>query len=166
MWSPEADPARRRLIAGLVALPVAALAGCGFTPVHAPGGPGERLRGRLAVAAPQTPMGYRLAARLEERVGRPEVPALRLDVTLDVRREAAAIARDGDSTRYTLLGTATWRLTEAGGAPVTQGSVEGFTAYSATGSTVATETARNDAESRLAILLADRIVVRLIAALA
>ena len=47
---------------------------------------------------------------------------------------------------------------------VTSGTVDSFTGYSATGSTVATRAARADAEERLTTILADQIVTRLIAA--
>ena len=51
-----------------------------------------------------------------------------------------------------------------GGAQVTGGRVQSFTAYSATGSTVAQLAAEEDAGLRLMRILADQIVARLIAA--
>ena len=50
------------------------------------------------------------------------------------------------------------------GARVTGGRVQSFTAYSATGSTVAGLAAEEDAGLRLMRILADQIVARLIAA--
>ncbi|SHJ02245.1 LPS assembly lipoprotein LptE [Wenxinia saemankumensis] len=164
MWSLDPRAVNRRaVLRGLAALP---LAGCGFSPVYGPGGPGEALRGQVRVDAPETTMGYRLQGRLEDRLGgRPDAPRYALSVTIGVEREATAFARDAGYTRFTLLGEAGYRLVE-GSALIAEGSVDGFTAYSATASTVATGTARDDAERRLAILLADQILNRLILAVA
>jgi LPS-assembly lipoprotein len=45
---------------------------------------------------------------------------------------------------------------------VTSGSVDNFTGYSATGTTVATLAAERDAQERLMTILADQIVTRLL----
>ena len=52
----------------------------------------------------------------------------------------------------------------ATGRQITSGTVEAFTSYAATGSTVATQAAEDDARARLAVLLADMIVTRMLAA--
>ena len=148
---------RRGLLVALAALP-----GCGFTPAYGPGGAAEGLRGRVAVEAPATPQGYALRQRLLDRLGGAGSELL-LSVDLTQEEGASAIAPDGSTTRLRLLGTATWRLEGPDGAVLGSGAVEGFTAFSATGSTVASRTARLDAEARLAVLLADRIVTRLLA---
>ncbi|MBL3565900.1 hypothetical protein JMM59_12930, partial [Rhodovulum sulfidophilum] len=49
------------------------------------------------------------------------------------------------------------------GSVVQSGEVDSFTAYSATGSTVATRTAERDAYRRLMVILADEMVTRLLA---
>ena len=60
---------------------------------------------------------------------------------------------------------AAWALTEPGAAePLASGVVETFTAYSAFGTTVATQEAQADARDRLAIALADLIVTDIILA--
>ena len=57
-----------------------------------------------------------------------------------------------------------WQLTErATGTRVAGGTVDSFTSYSATGSTVAGLAAEEDAYLRLMRLLADQIVSRLLA---
>jgi LPS-assembly lipoprotein len=142
-------------------LAVALLLGaCGFAPAYAPGGPGEALRGRVTVEAPDTADGYAIRARLEDRLGLPEAEAGTLSVTVDVAREPAAIDQDGAITRYDLDGTATWSLSTADS--TTSGSVDAFTGFSATGSTVATRAAEEDARARLMTLLADAVVARLL----
>ena len=73
--------------------------------------------------------------------------------------------RDRITTRYSLNGSADFTLTDATtGATVTKGQVSTFTSYSTTGTTVATLTAEYDARQRLARMLADQVVTRLLAA--
>lgn len=153
---------RRHLLKLSAALP---LAGCGFTPVYGPDGPGRTLRGRIAYQAPATPEGFRLRARLEERLGRVERGDFLLTVELDISEEALVISSSQNINRFNLPGTATWTLSEPGrDAPLESGSVQTFTAYSAAGTTVATQEAQDDAGDRLAIALADLIVTDLIIA--
>ena len=55
-------------------------------------------------------------------------------------------------------------LTEiASGRTVARGQVSSFTSYSTTGTTIATLAAEQDAHKRLARLLADQVVTRLLA---
>ena len=77
------------------------------------------------------------------------------------------ITTDNKITRYNLKGVVDYVLTDrATGTRVTGGRVQSFTAYSATGSTVAGLAAEEDAALRLMRILADQIVARLIAATA
>jgi len=155
LW-PEAIP-RRGALLGLLAL-----AGCGFAPAYGPGGPGMRLRGRIAVETPDTADGFRLRARLEDRLGPAGTAAAVLGVEPMVEVLEAGITPDGSITRYNLEGRAVWRLTSATGTVLAEGEVAGFTGYSATGTTVATRSAAEDARERLVVLLADEIVARLL----
>ena len=135
----------------LLGLP--ALAACGFTPVYGP----NSLRGRVEVRTPATVAGYRLGTTLIERFGPAEVADYQLSVTLDEETTTAAQTIDGDSTRFDLNGTAGWTLTKAGAA-IASGTAQTFTSYSATGSTIATQTAERDARERLSVALADIII--------
>ena len=153
---------RRYLLKFAAALP---LAGCGFTPVYGPTGSGRSLRGRIAYRAPNTVEGFRLRARLEDRLGRVETGDYLLTVDIDVREEALVVSSSQDINRFNLPGTATWALTEPGNdKPLASGTAETFTAYSASGTTVATQEAERDARDRLAVSLADLIVTDLIIA--
>ncbi|MFO7853742.1 MAG: LPS assembly lipoprotein LptE [Paracoccaceae bacterium] len=161
MWCSD----RRRLLA----LSAAALAaGCGFAPVYGPEGAGRALQGQVAMPTPETRTDYHFTRRLEERLGRADAPRYRLEAPLTVTREGLGATADGRTSRYQLLGRAHWRLLRADAAeeaaPLAEGRVTGFTGYSASGSTLATRAARRDAEERLASLLADRLVERLILA--
>lgn len=153
---------RRHMLAAF-----AALAGCGFTPVYGPNGTGRALYGRVAFRAPATVEGFRLRARLEDRLGRVERGVYLLTVDLSVEEVALVITTAQDVNRYNLPGRARWVLTPDGSdQPVAQGEVNTFTAYSAFGTTVATREAQDDARDRLALALADLIVTDLMAAAA
>lgn len=153
---------RRHLLKFTATLP---LAGCGFAPVFGPNGSGRTLRGRIAYRAPNSPEGFRLRTRLEDRLGRVEQGDYLLTVDLNIDEEALVISSSQDINRFNVTGTATWVLTESGSdQPLESGTAETFTAYSASGTTVATQDAKDDARERLAIALADLIVTDLIIA--
>lgn len=147
------------------ALAVALLAaGCGFTPVYGPSGAGTRLHGQVRVADPQTADDYAFLRRLTERLGPAETGRYDLAYTLRVAVLPQAITPDEVTTRFSLNGTATYRLTDsATGATVAQGEVSNFTSHSTVGTVIATNAAEQDARNRLAVMLADQVVTRLLA---
>ncbi len=151
----SSDPfSRRTLLLGLFAL-----SGCGFAPIY---GAGNGMREQITFESDDTVAGYRLNERLEERLGFSAAPRYVLRTSIRYNERAAAITSEGDTARLNVIGSADWVLTDiASGARVDAGKVEGFTSYSAIGSTIATQSTRDDALERLAILLADRIVSRL-----
>ncbi len=121
--------------------------------------------GAVWVQDPTDKNGFDLVERLEERLGRPE--AVRYDLTFTITTEAVGvgITTENEITRYNLKGVVDFTLTDrASGTRVAGGRVQSFTAYSATGSTVAGLAAEEDAALRLMRILADQIVARLIAA--
>lgn len=145
----------------MAALPLGA---CGFTPAYGPAGPARGLFNKVAVDAPTDKDAFDFVARIEERLGRPEGAAFRLRYTISTKAEALAIARTNAITRYRLEGSIRFRLLDKGGEKVlTSGEVGSFTAYSASGTSIATAASRDDAKTRLMILLADQVVTRLIA---
>ena len=149
---------RRFALLGLAAL----AAGCGFSPVYGPGGSGESLRGSVAVAEPTNRNGFLFVAELEQRLGRNLNAPYRLDYGLTITTEAAGISPTGGTTRYTVLGEASYTLKEAGtDRVVASGTVDGFTGYSATGASTAIREAQEDATERLIVILADKLVTRL-----
>ncbi|WP_323781209.1 LPS assembly lipoprotein LptE [Thalassovita sp.] len=144
---------------------VAVLTGCGFAPVYGTGGPGNVLLNSIAVAAPQTRDEQILVREIETRLGRPNDTRYTLSYTLNVQEERMAISATNITTRFNLVGHADYALTDTASEMImTQGSVNQFTGYSTTGTTVATLAAERDAHERLAKILADQIVTRLIAA--
>ena len=156
------NPGRRSLL-----LMPLALAACGFTPAYAPGGPAAQLLGTVRAADPADKNAFDFVERIEERLGRPEAHRYDLGYRIITESVGVGITADSRTTRYNLKGVVEYTLTDATtGAAVTSGRVHSFTAYAATGSTVAGLAAEEDAAYRLMRILADQIVARLIAQLA
>jgi LPS-assembly lipoprotein len=144
-----------------------ALAACGFTPAYAPGGTATGLRGAVWVQDPTDRNGFDLVERLEERLGRPETVRYDLAFTITTEAVGVGITTANEISRFNLKGAVDYTLTErATGTRVAGGRVQNFTAYSATGSTVALLAAEEDAATRLMRILADQIVARLVASTA
>jgi len=150
----------RRTVLGLLAAPLAA---CTFTPAYGPGGPAASLQGAIRIADPSDKNGFDLVGRLEDRLGRPQAPRFQLGYTITTTAVGVGITPQNAITRYHLTGAVDWVLSDNAGTHVTAGRVESFTAYSATGSTVAGLAAEEDAALRLMRILADQIVTRLLA---
>ena len=141
-----------------------ALAACGLAPVYGPGGSAEGLQNSIRVADPTDKLGFDLVERLEEQLGRPTAARFELTYTIETEPVGVGVTSDGAITRYNLVGSITYTLTNrVTGASLTEGRVDSFTSYSATGSTVAGLEAEDDARTRLMRLLADQIVARLLA---
>lgn len=159
MWWSDRPTRRAALALGLGA----ALTACGFTPAYGPQGGAARLTGQVVLSAPDDRMGYLLGQRIEERLGYAETGRYALDVSQTTTRSGLGTGADGRTTRYQLIGTARYTLRDGAGGPVlATGAVDDFTGYSATGSTVATLAAVRDAERRLMVILADKVVDRLL----
>lgn len=157
---PHGDTPRRLFLAGALA----ALAGCGFSPVYGPGGQAEGLRGQVLVAEPDDRKSFVLVARLEERLGQPDAAPYLLGYTIRTARQGLGITPDQATTRFNILGRVDYTITDrATRAVVSTGRVENFTGFSATGSIVGTISATDDATERLMTSLADMLVTRLIA---
>ncbi|HAR53111.1 LPS assembly lipoprotein LptE [Roseovarius nubinhibens] len=140
--------------------------GCGFTPVYGPGGGGAALIDAVAVDAPKTRQDYLFVRTMEERLGRGSNPRYGLSYKIDFGEEAVAISSSNVTTRYNVIGRVTYALRDLQtGEVAASGKTQSFTSYSASGSTVATQAARDDAGERLMIILADDVTTRLGAAL-
>lgn len=150
---------RRYLLISLVAL-----AGCGFTPVYGPGGSAQGLRGAVEIADPVARDSYSLVKELESRLGQPVLARYALSYEITTSQDDLAINPSQEITRYNILGDVAFVVTDiASEAEVYAGSVNSFTSYSATGTTVSTKTAELDAYDRLMVIMADQITSRLLA---
>lgn len=160
------SPVRRTGVSRrFVLLAPLSLAACGFTPALAPNGPATALLETVYVQDPADKNGFDLVERLEERLGRPENPKYDLTYSIVTETVGVGITTDNKITRYNLKGVIDYTLTDrASGTRVTGGRVQNFTAYAATGSTVAVLAAEEDAAYRLMRILADQITAQLIAA--
>ena len=146
-----------------VILTLAALPACGFTPVYAPGSDPAALRGAVSIGAPDSPNAFRLTRALELRLGQATEPEFTLAVDVTLEEEGSVITRTSEIERFTIRGEASYALGAIGGSVITKGATRAFTSYSASGTPVATRAAREDAQERLMVILADRIVSRLAA---
>lgn len=160
MWSSD----RRRLLVAL-ALPALAAA-CGFTPLYGEGSPAAAMNGQVEVALIEGAAGFAMRERLTGRLGPATAPTHRLEVTLELEQTGVALTQENITTRYNVIGVASYRLVpRAGGPPVTSGTLRLVTGYSApttaAASAFAIRAAERDAELRLAVGLADQIVQRL-----
>lgn len=152
----------RRSFLALTAL--AALSGCGFSPAYGPSGSASGLTGRVRAADPATALDYAFVARIEERLGRPEAPAFGLTYDIKTKRYSIGITQTNEVVRHDISGTATWVLKDLGtGQRIDGGTAQTFTAYFASGTTVATQTAEEEANRRLMQALADQVVAQLVA---
>lgn len=150
---------RRTLLVSLSALPLAA---CNFQPVYGPGGAGTVIRDQIRVAAPDSRLEFELVSRLEDRLG--TGAAYELDYVVTTSRRDVAIDATETINRINLTGSLAFTVRSAStGASVQTGEVSTFTSYATTASPVATDSARRDAEDRLAVALADQLVTQLIA---
>jgi len=121
-------------------------------------------RGLYAFDTDDTIMGFAMQGHFVERFGLPDTPRFNLRVRITTSQRSASITSGGDTSRLNIIGAAEWTLTDiASGQRVTSGTAEAFTSYAATGSTVATQTAQDDARNRLSVILADMIVTRVMA---
>lgn len=140
-----------------------AVAACGFQPVYGTGGNGQKLQDRVLVSEPENRDAFLVTRQIEQRLGRGSDPVYDLSLVVTSQAEGLAINRQGNITRYNLLGAADYVLTDnRTGQIAASGSVDNFTGYSATGTSVATLAAEKDARERLMVILADQIVTRLL----
>ena len=145
-------------------LGVLCLSGCGFRPVFGDNGAGNALRNNVSFQTEDTVFGFRVRNALSNRFGAADDPELVVTLDLSEQQSTAAVTSEGVTTRFDLTGRANWVLSTVSGSEMSRGSVQTFTSYSATGSTVATQAAEIDAREKLGVALADLVAADLIAA--
>lgn len=160
--SPGAGTSGARHTRRAAILSLAALAGCGFSPIHGPGGSARGLRGRIAVLAPADEEGAALVRRLEDRLGTPQESDFVLAAQIRIGETAVGFLSGAEISRFNVEGQVDWQLTDSTGATVATGRERGFTSYAATSTTVATTSARRDARRRLMVILADHIATSIL----
>jgi LPS-assembly lipoprotein len=116
----------------------------------------------VTVAEPDTEEEFAFTARLEDRLGRVQTPRYDLSFRLTTSEVDLAIDDSNNITRFNVEGRLVWSLSE-GDVVLISGEETAFTAYSATGSTISTLESERDARRRLMVILADKVVARLLA---
>lgn len=149
---------------GLLGLGTLSLGACGFTPAYGPSGAANRLQNSILPDAPRNRDEFLLIQQFEDRLGRGTDGPYALGYSYGISGDRMAVTADNVTTRFNLVGRVTFVLRDrATEAVLVRGGVDGFTGFSTTGSTSATEAASRDARTRLAVLLADKMVTQLIA---
>ena len=152
---------RRHIISGLIVL---SLGACMFKPAYGPNGLASALSGQVLVSDPVDKNSFDFFQRLSNRLGIPTVPRYRLNYALTTSVANVGISQANVLTRFNILGTISWSLIELESDQiVASGKIDNFSSYSATGSTVAELAAKEDASLRLMRMLADQVLLEMIA---
>lgn len=150
---------------GLFGLGSLGLAACGFAPAYGPTGQASKLQNAILADEPTGSDQFLLIQQFEDRLGRGTSGRYTLGYSYSIGGANMAVTADNTTTRFNLIGRVDYVLRDgATNATLLSGSVDGFTGYSLTGSTSATEAAASDARRRLAVMLADRMVTQMTAA--
>ncbi|MCF1710579.1 LPS assembly lipoprotein LptE [Tabrizicola sp. J26] len=151
-----------RLGALAAALPVTA---CGFTPAYAPGAAANSLRNSVVPDNPPNRLAYSFIGQIEARLGPATSPRYRLSYRISTRKIELAVTTEGSILRYNIVGEVNYSLIDLKtGATLFTGRANSFTASAATQATIAAQSAEQDANERLMIILADQVVAHLTAA--
>ena len=148
----------------LLILPFLALTACGFTPVYGTNSNASVLLNSVLVQEPKNREGYSLTKQIEKRLGRATDPRFNLGVSVTTSEAALNVDSTGNINRYNVLGLIEYTLRDTQtGQIAASGRVDSFTGYSASGTTVSAQAAKEDAQERLMIILADLLISNLIA---
>jgi len=151
-----------------LALALAGLGGCGFTPLYARPGVAGGLT-HIDVEAPKGRVGYLLRENLDDDFGRAkgDAPVYRLQLLMDTRRESHGLTANDTAQRYQLNLRVTYNLIEVSSGKVAHtGSVISDISYDSTDQPYAGIAARQDVQNRLAEDVAQKIEVQVAAWLA
>ncbi|WP_116133582.1 LPS assembly lipoprotein LptE [Tropicimonas sp. IMCC34043] len=152
---------RRSVLAGLGA--TLAAAGCGFSPVYGPQGTGTLIQGKVRAATPSDRIDFLFASAFEDNLGGREDSPLELRYTINVSSTSLAITQSQSILRYHLRGNVSYQVVNrATGAVLNTGFTDTFVAYSAVGTTVATNAQKNAAYIRLMDVLAEQVATQLL----
>lgn len=169
MWLSKTT--RRGVLIGAVL----ALAGCGYEPAFGPSGSAEVLRNQVTLPEAKNRNQFDFNAQFEKRLGHASAGKYKLSYSANISRDGVAQRVGGDVFRYNLVGTATFTLRDAATDDVLEtSSVQNFASYSIgfvdssatttnTSANISSVAARQDANRRLMVMLADQVVMRLVA---
>jgi len=145
--------------AALLALALAPLAACGFTPVYGGQGAAFQNSGPINIPEIQGRTGHYLRNELAREIGQgvPGFPSGTLEINLSSGIERLAFAPDQAASRSDYVGTASWKMMAASGTVLAQGSVRERASFNFADAAYADLAAQTAAQERLASLLARSI---------
>jgi LPS-assembly lipoprotein len=148
---------RALTLALALALPVAALSGCGFTPVY---GPELKNSGSVSIPEIQGRTGHFLRQELVRTVGQ-GVPGVtgssELEIKLSESIGGVSFAPDQAASRSDYIGQAVWTLRKPDGSTLASGVAKETASFNVANLAYADISAQSAAQQRLADLLARSI---------
>jgi LPS-assembly lipoprotein len=137
------------------------LTGCGYTPVHGTDSKAKKLYSSVFVQAPKDRVEFELVKNLEKQFGKATSRQYAFNYTLRIKEEKAVVSASQTLERYSLVGSLKYSLITKDGEVVLTSTAKSFAAYSATGTALATEQAKLDAQDRLMVILAEQVLNRI-----
>ena len=150
---------RRWLLIGFLLLTA-----CGFEPIYGVDKPANKIMGKIDIEVSNGRNTFELRDRLIERLGVLESdPTHLLKYRSSINSKNLTISKDNDVTRYTLQGETNFDLVNLASKKVIYtNTIVSNTAYSATAGTYPTAIAERDANVRLSLDMADKVVTLLL----
>ena len=147
---------RRKFLTGALFL-----VGCGYAPVH-----GTKLKTKknytsVFVQAPKDRVEFELVRNLEKQFRNNSSRQYELNYTLTIKEEKVVVSASQTLERFSLFGSLKYSLIDKDGGVVLTNTAKSFTGYSATGTPLATERAKRDAQDRLMVILAEQVLTRI-----
>lgn len=152
--------------AALIAVCLAPLAACGFTPVYGGQGASFLDTGPITIPEIQGRTGHYLRNELVRELGQgvPGFPSGTLEIDLTQGVERLAFAPDQAASRSDYVGSASWKMKSAAGITLAEGSVRERASFNFADFAYADLAAQTAAQERLATLLARSIRAEVIIA--
>ncbi len=145
--------------AALLALALAPLAGCGFTPVYGGQGAAFQNAGPITIGEISGRTGHYLRNELARTIGHgvPGITSANLEIDLSQGIERLAFAPDQAASRSDYVGSASWTLKAPSGLVLATGRVSERASFNFADAAYADLAAQTAAQERLAGLLARSI---------
>lgn len=144
---------RRKFLLGSLCL-----VGCGYAPVRGKNSQTKELLSSIFVQDPKNRAEFELVRNLEKQFGRLVSRRYDLNYNLNIKEEKIVVSASQAFERYSLVGSLKYKLVDEGGLVILANTAKSFTGYSATGTALATEVAKRDAQDRLMVILADQVL--------
>jgi LPS-assembly lipoprotein len=104
---------------------------------------------------------FELVRNLEKQFRKNSSSKYELNYTLTIEEEKVVVSASQTLERYNLFGSLKYSLIDRDGSLVLTNMAKSFAGYSATGTPLATERAKRDAQDRLMAILAEQVLTRI-----